>query len=271
MTSTKKFILILLVLCNTVQIFGKKHRELFTFVQLTDMQMGMISNNQNCEAEDHLYNLAVNEINKLRPDFVIITGDFVNNRTDSNQIKSFLKIKALINKRIPVYLIPGNHDVGQKPNDETLKFYFKHYEADKFSFIYKRFKFIGLNSNLINSGIEQENIQLEWLKTKLKGNKPIIIFSHHPFFITDIHEKDSYSNIPLAKRMEYMQLFKKHGVKFVFAGHYHNNSVAQYEGMQMITTSAVGKPLGKAKSGFRVVRVYKDSINHQYIELPTDK
>jgi hypothetical protein len=39
----------------------------------------------------------------------------------------------------------------------------------------------------------------------------------------------------------------------------------------MITTSAVGKQLGKVKSGFRVVTVYKDSISNKYIELPTNE
>jgi len=250
-----------------MQLNAQKSQKYFQFVQLTDTQMGMISNNQNCDAENQLFMQAVNEVNKLKPDFVVITGDFVNNRTDSNQINSFLKIKSLIDKRIPVYLIPGNHDVGQKPNMETLNFYFKNYKTDKFSFTHKGYKFIGINSGLINSGIEEEKAQLEWLKKKLSGSKPTIIFTHHPFFITDINEKDRYENIPLVKRMEYMQLFKKNGVTKIFAGHYHNNSIAHFDEIEMITTSAVGKPLGKAKSGYRVVTVYKDSISHHYEEL----
>lgn len=266
MKTTSQFLIIALMLLIAMQLNAQKPRILFQFVQLTDMQMGMISNNQNCEAENQLFNKAVSEVNKLKPAFVVITGDLVNNRTDSNQIKSFQNIKALINKHIRVYLIPGNHDLGQKPNNETLSFYLKHYKSDRFAFNYKGYKFIGINSSLINSGIEQENAQMEWLKTQLKGKKPVILFSHHPFFIIDINEKDKYENIPQAKRMEYMQLFKEHGVTKIFAGHYHNNSLAQFDGIEMITTSAVGKPLGKAKSGYRVVTVYKDSVSHKYIE-----
>ena len=251
-----------------MQLNAQNKRLLLQFIQLTDMQMGMISNNLNCDAENNLFNQAVCEINKLKPDFVVITGDLVNNRTDTNQIKAFKKITALINKRIPIYLIPGNHDVGQKPNNETLDFYLKHYKSDKFSFNYKGFKFIGINSSLINSGIEQENAQLEWLKTQLLGKKPAILFTHHPFFITDINEKDKYENIPISLRLPYMQLFEQKGVKAIFAGHYHKNAIAQYNGIEMITTSAVGKPLGKQKSGFRIVTVYKDSISHRYVEMP---
>jgi 3',5'-cyclic AMP phosphodiesterase CpdA len=172
-----------------------------------------------------------------------------------------------------VYLIPGNHDVGQTPDKEKMDFYFKYYPTDKFSFRCKGVQLIGINSCLINSGTEAEINQLKWLQATLMkkpANMRKIIFTHHPFFITDINEKDNYSNIPQTKRMEYMQLFKNNGVTHIFAGHYHNNAQATYAGVEMITTSAVGKPLGKAKSGFRVVTVYKDSVSHKYIDIATD-
>lgn len=274
MKSTKKFLLTFFVLCFSLQVWGKPHRELFTFIQLTDIQMGMFSKNTNNDEEIRLYSLAINQINNIKPKFVVITGDFVNNRTDTNLIKAFKHFTSLISKRIPVYLIPGNHDVGQIPDKEKLDFYFKHYSADKFNFGYKGVQFIGINSSLINSGTEQEAKQLKWLKATLmkkSANMRKIVFTHHPFFIADINEKDSYSNIPLQKRLDYIQLFKNHGVKMIFAGHYHNNSIAQYDGIEMITTSAVGKQLGNAKSGFNVVTVYKDSISHKYIELPTNE
>lgn len=273
MNSTKKLILSLFFLCIAWQVWAKLPKELFTFVQLTDIQMGMVSKNDNTVDEERLYKLAIDEVNKLKPKFVVITGDFVNYRTDTNQIKAFKHLTSLINPKIPVYLIPGNHDVGQIPDKEKLDFYFKYYPTDKFYFRCKGVQLIGINSCLINSGTEQEINQLKWLKATLmkkSANMRKIVFTHHPFFIADIYEKDSYSNIPLAQRMEYMQLFKTTGVVAIFAGHYHNNAEATYDGIEMITTSAVGKQLGKAKSGFRVVTVYKDSIAHRYVELPTE-
>ncbi len=236
--------------------------------------MGMIAKNTNNVEEIRLYTLAVEQINKFKPDFVVITGDLVNNRTDSNQIMAFKQITSLINKKIPVYIIPGNHDVGSKPTSETMDFYFNNYSIDKFSFTRKKVQLIGINSILINSGIAAETNQWEWLKKEFseKSNTTRkIVFTHHPFFTTDINEKDSYSNIPQPKRQEYMELFKENSVVKIFAGHYHNNAIAQYNGIEMITTSAVGKQLGKAKSGFRVVAVYKDSISHKYIELPANE
>ena len=254
MNSTKRILISVIVLCSVWQVWGKSRGELFTFVQLTDIQLGMFSKNTNNDEEKRLYSLAIDQINTLKPKFIVITGDFVNQRTDTNQIKAFKQLTSLISNRIPVYLIPGNHDVGQIPDKEKLDFYFRYYPTDKFDFGYKGLQLIGINSSLINSGTEQEQAQLNWLKASLNkksGKVRKIVFTHHPFFITDINEKDSYSNIPGQKRMEYMQLFKSNGVKMIFAGHYHNNAIAQYDGIEMITTSAVGKQLGKAKSGFR--------------------
>lgn len=274
MELTKKLVLIFLVVFGfSFQICSKTPRAQFAFVQLTDMQIGMISKNENTVEEERLYQLAIDEVNKLKPKFVVVTGDFVNQRTDTNQIKAFKRLTSYINPKIPIFLIPGNHDVGSKPTSETMNFYFKQYPTDKFNFRCKGVQLIGINSNLINSGITAEIDQWEWLKKVLAANPNAtrkIIFTHHPFFITDINEKDKYENIPLAKRLEYMQLFKENGVRIIFAGHYHNNAKANYQGIDMITTSAVGKPLGKVKSGFRLVTVYKDSISHQFIELPTD-
>lgn len=270
MNITKKLIAFAFALCIIQLTFGKSTQESFTFIQLTDTQMGFISGNQNCDEEIELYTKAVNFINKVKPKFVVITGDFVNNRTDPSQIKSFKKITSSINKKIPVYLIPGNHDMGQKPTKGNVDFYFRHYKSDKFNFKYGNVQFIGINSSYINTGSEEEIAQYNWLQESLSKN-PIsirkIVFSHHPFFIKNIDEKDSYSNIPQPKRTEYMHLFKKSGVVAVFAGHYHNNAEAFYQGIDMVTTSAVGKQLGNAKSGLRIIKVYRDSITHQYVEL----
>lgn len=270
MNLLKTILLSVLFLFSSFTEYHKPSKKLFTFLQLTDIQMGMTSKNLNFEEEIRLYSLAVVQINKIKPDFVVITGDFVNNRTDTNQIIAFKKLTSLINKKIPVYLIPGNHDLGQVPDNESLNFYYKHYSTENFNFLHHGVHLIGINSCYINSGTEWEIKQLNWLKEAL-GKKPAnartIVFSHHPFFVKDINEKDNYSNIPVIKRKEYLQLFKQEGVEIIFAGHYHNNSEAQFDGIRMITTSAVGKQLGEAKSGFRKVTVYTDKIEHQYVEL----
>ena len=53
-----------------------------TIIQVTDPQFGFFDKNENFEKETVLYTKAVEQINAIGPDFVVITGDFVNNPRD---------------------------------------------------------------------------------------------------------------------------------------------------------------------------------------------
>lgn len=259
-----------LTLCVLQFVFAKSPKPLFTFVQLTDPQMGYISDNKNCEEEIRLYSEAVRYINQIKPKFVVITGDFVHNRMDTNQLNTFIRITSTIHKSIPVYLIPGNHDVGMKPTKVLLDDFLQKYTSDRFQFTYKKVQIIGFNSCLINAGIKQDTIQFDWLKACLeKKPKTIrkVVFTHQPFFIKNLEEKSTYDNIAEPSRSEYLSLLKKNGVVAVFSGHYHKNAAANYQGIDLVISSSVGKPLGNVGSGLRLVKVYPDSIVHQFIEL----
>ncbi|HET9569806.1 MAG TPA: metallophosphoesterase [Bacteroidales bacterium] len=267
---TRKFFALALSISFFIYVFGKSPKEQFTFIQLTDPQMGFISGNKNCDEEIRLYTKTVGYINQIKPKFVVITGDFVNNRTDSVQIDAFKKITSSISKKIPVYLIPGNHDISMKPTTETLNLYFQNYGMDRFDFVCKKVQFIGINSCLIKSGTEQEKLQLDWLKVCLaKGPVKMrkVVFTHQPFYIRSMDEADSYETIPQPERSEYFQLLKASGVIAVFSGHYHNNAKSTYQGIDLVVSSAVGKTMGKVGSGFRVIKVYRDSIANTFVEL----
>jgi len=251
-------------------VYAQSPKPLFTFVQLTDPQMGMMSANKNCDDEIRLYTGSVRYINQIKPSFVVITGDLVNNRMDTNQINSFKRITSTIHKSIPVYLIPGNHDVGMKPTKLSLDSFLQTYSRDRFEFTYKKVQFIGINSCLINAGIQEDTVQFNWLKASLeKEPKTLrkVVFTHQPFFTKDLDEKNTYDNIEKPSRLEYLELLKENGVVTVFSGHFHKNAEANYQGIDLVISSSVGKPYGNAGSGLQVVQVYKDSISHQFKEL----
>jgi 3',5'-cyclic AMP phosphodiesterase CpdA len=246
----------------------------YFFIQISDIQFGMFENDKGFDQETFLYEKAVSQINKLHPDFVVITGDFVNNRKDISQISEFKRITSKINDRIPVYLVPGNHDVGNDPDKHSLSEYIQNYGYDKFSFTHHGSLFVGFNSSLIKSTnstkLEQE--QFKWLKKTLYKNnnkeiKHIILFSHIPFFIHTIDEDETYSNINIQNRKKYLSLFESTKVKIIFSGHLHKNSQTHFGQIQLITTSALGKPLGNDPSGFRIVKVFNDRIESNYYGL----
>ncbi len=241
------------------------------FIQLTDPQFGMFENNDGFEKETILYEKAVEKINILSPDFVVITGDFVHNSGSTAQISEFKRITSMIDPQIPVYYTPGNHDLGQTPDDESIRKYRKNYGSDKFAFFHKGSSFIGFNSGLIKARLNKpEQKQYKWLEGKLKKSRDaqhIILFCHYPFFNKTLDEPAAYSNIDPDYRKKYLDLFNNNSVKAIFSGHYHNNSLALYGKTELVTTSALGKPLGDAPSGMRIIKVYSNRIDHEYFGL----
>lgn len=264
---------LLLFLFFTISITtnGQNNNKPFFFIQITDPQFGFIDENRSFEKESVLYQKAVDAVNRLKPAFIVITGDLVNDRNNSDQIAEFRRITGLINKDIPVWYSPGNHDMGQSPSQTDIDNFVRMYGHDRFSFRYGGSLFIGLNSCIIKSAPnDAEEEQFQWLKEVLQKNADArhkVIFTHYPFFLKEPAEKDEYFNINSATRNKYLALFKKNQADAVFSGHLHNNSSAVDGKLVMTTTSAVGKPLADAPSGLRIVYVYPSKIESRYYSL----
>ena len=262
---------LLLFIAGSSGAQNKSHDEPWFFIQITDPQFGMFENNNGFEKETILYEKAVERINKMRPDFVVVTGDFVHNSGSLAQIEEFQRITALIDPKIRVFYTPGNHDVGQIPDEESIRDYKKNYGSDRFSFRHKGSSFIGFNSSLIKARLtDQEQEQYNWLVKKFKTShkaQHTVLFCHYPFFNKTVDEPTAYSNIDQDYRKKYLDLFNINKVDAVFSGHYHNNSLATYGKTQLVTTSALGKPLGIAPSGMRIIKVYTNRIEHGYFGL----
>lgn len=256
----------LIIFCNASRDIKKS----FFFIQITDPQFGFISNNKGINEETILYEKAVSKINLMEPAFVVITGDLVNDKSNKTQWDEFRRITGLIKPGIKVYILPGNHDIGQNPGIKDIELYTSRIGKDRFSFKYKNCRFIGFNSCLIKAETRDlEEEQFDWLKKELAaaGSKQIILFCHHPFFIKDPEEPENYSNIKPENRKKYLSLFSEYGVDDVFSGHLHNNASGKYAKTNFITTSAVGKQLADALSGFRVIYIEGGKIRHEYLPL----
>jgi 3',5'-cyclic AMP phosphodiesterase CpdA len=250
-------------------------QEPFFLVQMADPQFGMSTANLSFEKETELFEKAISQANRLKPAFVIVCGDMINKPADPQQAEELLRIANNLDKEIPLYWVAGNHDVGQQPSEETLEWYRNTFGKDWYSFNVGGCKFLVVNSTIIVSPdkVRQETEkQWAWLNDELKKTNNenrihTIVFQHHPLFLKDPQEQDNYFNFPGELRSTYLTLYKENGVAAVFAGHYHRNSYAKDGDMEMITSGPVGKPLGQDPSGFRIVKVFRDRIEHEYYGL----
>ena len=242
----------------------------FFFLQLSDPQVGFIDNNKSISAETEAMNKAVTAINQLKPPFVVITGDFVNNSKSKEQIAAYKSMIAQIDSSVKVYMIPGNHDIG-KVSRASIDNYKKNYGETHFSFRYGDCAFIGIDSNIIKEeDKEREEVQFKWLEQELQKTKDArfkFVFTHCSVFLKRMDEPVNYSNFSLPMREKYVRLFQKYGVNAIFAGHLHNNAYGKVGNMEMITIGPVGKVLGTGYQGMNLVKVYPDRFISEFIAL----
>src|SRR5215212_171124 len=72
------------------------------FIQMSDPQFGMFAADSNFVQETINFEFAVATANRLRPAFVIVTGDLVNRPGDSAQIAEYRRIAARLDPSIPL-------------------------------------------------------------------------------------------------------------------------------------------------------------------------
>lgn len=246
----------------------------FMFVQLSDPQFGMSNNDIDFIQDTVNAEFAIATVNRLKPAFVVMTGDLVNKPGDRAQIAEYDRITAKLDKSIPLYNIAGNHDIENEPTAASLAAYRRLYGRDYYTFSYRSLVGIVLNSTVIHSPRHVPNellAQDTWLKAELpkakaSGARHVVVFQHHPWFLEKADEPDQYFNIPLVRRAPMLDLFRRNGIQYLVSGHLHRSTEAVDAGVSSIVTGPVGKPLG-GQSGFRIFVVSDAEVSSRYFGL----
>lgn len=173
----------------------------------------------------------------LNPELVINTGDLVHHGRKDQEWDIFMEIIEPLAEKIPYYTIRGNHDTGRNnyekrfapPNDSGTDRYY--------TFDYKNVHFVGLDTNE-SAGVWRE--QQRWLENALAttDKSHIILFFHHPPFGITNNRGDNNRIIKA-----FHNLFVKHNVNLVIAGHDHLYYRTNRDGVTYITTGGGGAPL----------------------------
>lgn len=266
---TEKRALQIIALCVSILVSTACNRS-FTFIHLSDPQIGFLDDSPGYEHSDSLMKAAFYQALSCKPDFVVNTGDLVNNPGDAVQ-DSIYKANLSILGKLPYWALPGNHDImgySQEKRDD----YLAKRGYDRFSFVHKGWAFIGIDSNCIKDYTESDEAeQFGWLEAQLRaseGRKGIVVFFHHPVIRKDMDEPEEYFNLPVPQRERYIGLFKKYGVKAVLTGHAHIPSMTVCDGIAFCTAGAVGSPLGGSRSGYAVVKISGRKLSWTFV--PTE-
>ncbi|HVY93443.1 MAG TPA: metallophosphoesterase [Bryobacteraceae bacterium] len=241
------------------------------FVQASDPQFGMYTDNRDFAQETANWTFAIANINRLHPAFLVVTGDLVNKGADAAQIAEYKRISGMLDPSIHLYSVPGNHDVGNDPTPESLAEYRKNIGPDYYSFREGPVYGIVLDSSLFKAPakvMDEAAKQEKWLEAELEKAKASsampVVFLHISLFLEKPDEPEQYFNQPVEARKRVLELLHRYDVRYVFAGHYHRNDFGKDGDLEMITTNAAGKALGAEGSGFRIAEVSGGRIVNEF-------
>ena len=225
----------------------------FTFVQAGDPQIGGRSGLENTKGRFLEF---VRQMNELKPDFVVICGDLVNDQTDPAEWAAFEE--GLHQLQVPAKLVCGNHD--------DLATFRRKFGPDYYSFTHDNCEFIILNSNFMNalggSWKIQADQQWQWLESTLarvraEGRDHIFIAQHHP---------PQLLFLPWS-RLRLEHLMQQYNAEFLLTGHSHMTHEFRFSQYTTYTVAGTGWCQDGKGFGYRLFNVWPHDCHQEYVHL----
>ena len=260
-------IMLLLILATQLSNAQQSSSE---FIHIGDPQYGYSLDYKRGVAErmDEL----ITVINGIKPEFVIIPGDLVEDRTITER---WAIEKDLNQFTVPLVIIPGNHDI---IDARSLKWYRKYFGADYGRYEFSNSVVLATNSEIMRDTTISEseyNKQWQWFEQQIKahinganGKKRLIITTHRPPFRHKLLEEEKASNWPPITRKRFLDLAEQAGASMIIAGHSHTTSIisdSQYS-FNIYTVGGTSRVFDDNGSGYRLFTLQDNSYQQKYIQ-----
>ncbi len=235
------------------------------------------------ERERLLFEEAIEAANVLRPDALIVCGDMLQDWDSEAQATTVLDVAGGLDGTVPLHWVAGNHDLAPdtfRPTDEGLVRYRETFGADRYVVELDAVRLIVINSTVIHNdelvpGERATNLQfleIELEEANRRGQQPIVC-SHHPWFLRTPGEVPDdparATAIPPEPRRALLDIARRSGLQTLLSGHLHGHADMRTGDLEQLVTSALGLPFGRDPSGYRVVRVFADRVEHERHPLPS--
>ena len=180
------------------------------------------------------------------PDFVLGTGDMVDDGSREDQWQQFFDIENRLLRDNVYYPSVGNHDrQGRGRTADSYRAFFSVPENGGdteryYAFSYAAARFLVLDSNEYSFALSD---QTAWLERELIAARQdpavhhVFVVMHHPPFSISVHGGS------LDLRERWTPLFEKYQVSAVFSGHDHVYERAESGGIRYFVSGGGGAPL----------------------------
>jgi 3',5'-cyclic AMP phosphodiesterase CpdA len=228
------------------------------------------------KADPPAVNLFLGEIERQKPDLVILSGDF----TQIGSKEEFIAARDFIEKiSAPVFTVPGNHDIPRFQTWQRLFDPMKRYREfispivdtiyeDDYIYI------VGINTarpvlphwNWANGMISQEQVDFAYRHFKQAPHHKVRLFvCHHPL----VNVKNAPIDTVVWGSTALMDVLNDQKVDLVLTGHIHHASILPGEegrGPVMIgSASATSTRLRAQSNGYNIVRIAPDNITVELV------
>jgi len=176
-------------------------------------------------------------IDARRPDLVINSGDIA---FDGPTHRDDLEFAKTLHDGIaaPCRYLPGNHDIGDNPTEigpvppepateRHRQTFLSVFGEDRWRFDAAGWCFVGLNSLIMNTGLESEAEQFDWLASQLSdaNGKPVALFLHKPLYLNSPDDAEFAATairyVPMPPRIHLLQTLRAADLRLVASGHVH--------------------------------------------------
>jgi len=187
----------------------------------------------------HIFDRAMDEVSRLRPDFALMVGDLIQGYTPDaaemqRQWQEFSEHAERI--EVPFFYLPGNHDISNKA---MYEYWSANVGKTYYSFDYKGCHFVLLNTE---EGWRADELQfgseqMAWLEKDLVDHRT----ARHTFLF--MHKPVWYHTGDALAQWEQVEKWLEARSYAVFAGHFHNLSYEQRRDRPYFVLSATGAGL----------------------------
>jgi 3',5'-cyclic AMP phosphodiesterase CpdA len=231
-------------------------------------------------------------IDATRPDLVVNSGDI---SFDGPTSRADLEFAKELHDALPVPCrhLPGNHDIGDNPTavgpmpkqpatEACRQNYLSVVGNDRWRFDEAGWCFIGLNSLIMNTGIDSEAEQFDWLTSELSraNGKPVALFLHKPLFLNTPEDPEIESSairyVPQPRRKNLIEMFGAVDLRLVASGHVHQRRDFTYRHTRhvwapsagFIISDAMQERIGIKEVGLVEYRFQPDSFEVRHVRAP---